>query len=388
MAARRWASGVIYLDHNATTPIAPEVLDAMRAYLERHFGNPSSAHAAGERSAAAVAAARADVARLLGGDPGAVVFTASGSEADNLAIAGVALAHLGERDHIVTSAVEHPAVLATCRYLRRRLGFRLTEVPVDADGMVDPDDVRRAIEPRTALVSIMHANNEVGTVQPIAEIAALAHELGVLVHTDAAQSVGKLPVDVGALGVDLLTLTGHKFYGPKGIGALYVRPGTRLDPLIHGGGQEHGLRAGTENVPYIAGLGAAATLAGNRLRRGDHLRMRRLRDRLHARLQGAVPALELNGHSRDRLPNTLNVSFPGVEGAHLLARSPTIAASTGSACHSGQTDPSGVLTAMGLDAARARGAVRLSLGYDTTAAEIDAAADVLAAAAVLDTVPG
>jgi cysteine desulfurase len=234
----------------------------------------------------------------------------------------------------------------------------------------------------------MHANNEVGTLQPIAEIAALAHELGVLVHTDAAQSVGKLPVDVGALGVDLLTLTGHKLYGPKGIGALYVRPGTRLDPLIHGGGQEHGLRAGTENVPYIAGLGAAATLAGNRLRRGDHLRMRRLRDRLHARLQAAIPGLELNGHMRDRLPNTLNVSFPGIDGARLLARSPTIAASTGYACHSGQTDPSGVLTAMGLEATRARGAVRLSLGYDTTAAEIDAAAAALAAAAVLDTVPG
>jgi cysteine desulfurase len=388
MATRRWTGGVIYLDHNATTPIAPEVLDAMRPYLERHFGNPSSAHAVGERAAAAVTAARADVARLLGGDPGAVVFTASGSEADNLAIAGVALAHLGERDHIVTSAVEHPAVLATCRYLRRRLGLRLTLVPVDADGMIDADDVRRAIEPRTALVSIMHANNEVGTLQPIAEIAALAHELGVLVHTDAAQSVGKLPVDVGALGVDLLTLTGHKFYGPKGIGALYVRPGTRLDPLIHGGGQEHGLRAGTENVPYIAGLGAAATLAGNRLRRGDHLRMRRLRDRLHARLQAAIPGLELNGHMRDRLPNTLNVSFPGIDGARLLARSPMIAASTGSACHSGQTDPSGVLTAMGLGATRARGAVRLSLGYDTTAAEIDAAAAALAAAAVLDTVPG
>jgi cysteine desulfurase len=315
------------------------------------------------------------------------VFTASGSEADNLAIKGVALAHLGERDHIVTSAVEHPAVLATCRYLQRRLGFRLTIVPVDAYGRVDPDDVRRAIEPGTALVSVMHANNEVGTLQPIAEIAAAAHEHGVLVHTDAAQSVGKLSLDVDALGVDLLTLTGHKFYAPKGIGALYVRPGTRLEPLIHGGGHEHGLRAGTENVPYIAGLGAAATLAGTRLRDDRHLQVRQLRDRLHAALQAAVPDLALNGHPRDRLPNTLNVSFPGCDGESLLARTPSIAAATGSACHSGRTEPSAVLTAMGLDAERALGAVRLTLGYATTAADVDAAASALAAAATVDEVP-
>ena len=379
----------IYLDHNATTPITTEVLNAMRPYLEHAFGNPSSAHRDGAVAHAAVERARAEVAALLGGEPGGVVFTASGSEADNLAITGAALARLGERDHIVTSAVEHPAVLATCRYLQRRLGFRLTIVPVDAYGVVDPNDVRRAIEPGTALVSVMHANNEIGTVQPIAEIAAVAHERGVLVHTDAAQSVGKLPLDVEALGVDLLTVAGHKLYAPKGIGALYVRPGTRLDPLIHGGGHEHGLRAGTENVPYIAGLGAAATLAGNRLRRGEQLQMQRLRDRLHATLRSAVPGLELNGQPRDRLPNTLNVSFPGIDGARLLVRAPTIAASTGSACHAGHTAPSAVLIAMGLDANRARGAVRLSLGYDTTAAEIDAAAAALAAAAAVEEeVPG
>ena len=377
---------MIYLDHNATTPIAPAVLEAARPYLERHFGNPSSGHAHGVTAAAVVAQARGEVAVLLGGEPGGVVFTASGSEADNLAITGVARARLGERDHIVTSAVEHPAVLATCRYLQRRLGFRLTVVPVDSYGVVDPEDVRRAIEPGTVLVSIMHANNEVGTLQPIAEIAEIARERGVLVHTDAAQSVGKLPLDVEALGVDLLTVAGHKLYAPKGIGALYVRPGIRLDPMIHGAGHEHGLRAGTENVPYIAGLGAAATLAGDRLRSGAHAEVERLRDRLHAALRSAVPDLALNGHPRDRLPNTLNVSFPGLDGEELLAHTPAIAAATGSACHSGRTEPSAVLTAMGLDADRALGAVRLSLGYGTTAADVHAAAAALAAAAAVDEV--
>jgi len=377
-------SCAIYLDHNATTPIAPEVLAAMRPYLERHFANPSSAHADGATAAAAVERARGEVAALLGGEPDGVVFTASGSEADNLAITGVALARLGERDHIVTSAVEHPAVLATCRYLQRRLGFRLTIVPVDSYGVVDPDDVRRAIEPGTVLVSVMHANNEVGTLQPIAEIAAVARERGVLVHTDAAQSVGKLPLDVEALGVDLLTVAGHKLYAPKGTGALYVRAGTRLDSVIHGAGHEHGLRAGTENVPYIAGLGAAATLAGNQLRNGAHVQVQRLRDRLHAALRSAAPDLSLNGHPDQRLPNTLNVSFPGLDGERLLAHTPSIAAATGAACHSGRTEPSAVLTAIGLDAERALGAVRLSLGYGTTAAQIDAAATALVAAAAID----
>ena len=374
---------MIYLDHNATTPVAPEALAAMRPYLEHEFGNPSSGHAHGVTAAAAVARARGEVAALLGGEPAGVVFTASGSEADNLAITGVALARLGERDHIVTSAVEHPAVLATCRYLQRRLGLRVTVVPVDSYGVVDPDDVRRAIEPGTVLVSVMHANNEVGTLQPIAEIAAEARERGVLVHTDAAQSVGKLPLDVQALGVDLLTVAGHKLYAPKGIGALYVRPGTRLDSVIHGAGHEHGLRAGTENVAYIAGLGAAATLAGDRLRSGAHAEVERLRDRLHAALRSVVPDLALNGHRRDRLPNTLNVSFPGLDGEELLAHTPAIAAATGSACHSGRTDPSAVLTAMGLEPNRALGAVRLSLGYGTTAADVDTAAAALATAATV-----
>jgi cysteine desulfurase len=378
------SSTPVYLDHNATTPVAPQVLDAMRPYLEHDFGNPSSAHRSGTIAREAVERARREVATLLGTESESIVFTANGSEADNLAIKGVALAHLGKRDHVITSAIEHPAVLAACRYLELRFGYRVTIVPADGFGLVDPDDVRRAIEPGTALISIMHANNEVGTLQPISEIARVARERGITFHTDAAQSVGKVAIDVDGLGVDLLTVAGHKLYAPKGIGALYVRPGTRLDPVIHGAGHEHGLRAGTENVPYIAGLGAACALAARRLHQGADHEVRRLRDRLHAALRSAVPGLPLNGHPDRRLPNTLNVTFPGCDGESLLARTPSIAAATGSACHSGRTEPSGVLTAMGLDARRALGAVRLSLGYDHTAAQIDAAAAALAAAAAAD----
>src|SRR5919197_3352344 len=279
----------VYLDHNATTPIAPEVREAMRPYLEDRFGNPSSAHEHGTVARQAVDRARTEVAALIGCEPEAIVFTASGSEADNLAIKGVALAWLGQGDHIITSAVEHPAVLGACRYLQRRLGYRLTVLPVDGFGAVDPEDVRRAIEPGTVLISVMHANNEVGTLQPIAEIAGVAREHGIAFHTDAAQSVGKVPIDVDELAVDMLTLTGHKFYAPKGIGALYVRPRTRLDSLIHGAGHEHGLRAGTENVPYIAGLGAACRLGAQRLRAGASDEIRRVRDRLHEALRSAVP---------------------------------------------------------------------------------------------------
>jgi cysteine desulfurase len=373
------ADAVIYLDHNATTPIAPEVLDAMRPYLEDRFGNPSSAHRYGAVAHRAVEGARAQVAALLGCEPDSIVFTASGSEADNLAIKGVALGLLGEGDHIITSAIEHPAVLGACRYLKGRFGYRLTIPPVDGFGIVDPEDVRNAMEPTTVLVSVMHANNEVGTLEPIADIAGVARDYRIACHTDAAQSVGKVPVDVDELAVDLLTVTGHKLYAPKGIGALYVRPGTRLDSLIHGAGHERGLRAGTENVPYIVGLGAACALAAERLRSGAPEQVRRLRDRLHAVLRSATPSLALNGHPQKRLPNTLNVSFPDQDGESLLAGTPSVAAATGSACHSGRTEPSSVLTAMGLDAQRALGAVRLSLGYDTTAADVDTAATALLA---------
>jgi cysteine desulfurase len=373
------ADAPIYLDHNATTPIAPEVLDAMRPYLEDRFGNPSSAHRYGTVAHQAVERARAEVAALLGCEQDSIVFTASGSESDNLAIKGVALGLLGDGDHIITSAIEHPAVLGACRYLERRLGYRLTILPVDGLGTVDPEDVRRAIEPGTVVVSVMHANNEVGTLEPIADIARVAREHRIACHTDAAQSVGKVPVHVDELAVDLLTMTGHKLYAPKGIGALHVRPGTRLDSLIHGAGHEHGLRAGTENVPYIVGLGAACALAAERLQAGAPGRVRELRDRLHAALRSAVPGLALNGHAEQRLPNTLNVSFPDQDGESLLARTPSVAAATGSACHSGRTEPSAVLMAMGLDAQRALGAVRLSLGHDTTAVDVDTAATALLA---------
>src|SRR5688572_13762511 len=369
----------IYLDYNATTPIAPEVFEAMVPFLQEHFGNPSSSHAYGAAALEAVDRARSQVAGLIGCAPSEIVFTGAGSEANNLAIKGVAFARRGQGDHLITSAVEHPAVLATCQYLVERFGYRLTVVPVDGHGLVDPEDVARAIEPKTVLITIMHANNEVGTIQPIAEIAEVARRHGVAFHTDAAQSVGKIAARVDELGVDLLTIVGHKVYAPKGIGALYVRSGTVMDSLVHGAGHEGGRRAGTENVPYMVALGAACALAGERLAAGGAARILALRQLLHELLQSALPGLQLNGHpAPDRsLPNTLNVSFPGLDGEELLARTLRVAASTGSACHAGRTEPSGVLTAMGLDRERALGAVRLSLGYPTTSADVDAAAAAL-----------
>jgi cysteine desulfurase len=368
----------IYLDYNATTPIAPEVLAAMLPFLQEHFGNPSSSHAYGEAAHTAVDRARSQVASLIGCAPDEIVFTGAGSEANNLAIKGVAFARRAQGDHIITSAVEHPAVLETCRYLVDRFGYRLTVLPVDGHGLVNPDDVVRAIESGTVLITIMHANNEVGTLQPISEIASFARDHGVTFHTDAAQSVGKVDANVDALGVDLLTIVGHKVYAPKGIGALYVRNGTVLDSLVHGAGHEGGRRAGTENVPYMVALGAACELARDRLANGESARIRTLRDRLHKQLHDAIPGLALNGHQDRRLPNTLNVSFPGLDGEELLARTPGIAASTGSACHAGRTEPSGVLLAMGIDRDRALGAVRLSLGHSTSPNNIQLAAAALA----------
>mgnify|MGYP005850334667 CR=1 FL=1 len=370
----------IYLDYNATTPLDPAVVEAIGPYLapglEGRFGNPSSSHAYGQEVRAAVEEARSRVASLLGCTPLEVVFTGGGSEADNLALVGVAEAHRRRGNHIVTSQVEHPAVLNSCRYLQGR-GYAVTYLPVDREGRVDPEDVGRAITDRTILVSIMHANNETGTLQPVAEIAAIARRRGVLVHTDAAQSVGKVETRVDELGVDLLAVAGHKLYAPKGVGALYVRTGVALEPLIHGAGHEGGRRAGTENVPYVVGLGKACEVAETTM--GEYVpRMRSLRDRLHELLGQKVPGLALNGHHTERLPNTLNVSFPGVDGEELLAATPEVAASTGSACHAGRTEPSGVLTAMGLPRERALGAVRLSLGKFTTADEVERAAEALA----------
>ncbi len=369
----------IYLDFNATTPVAPEVAAAMRPWIEDHFGNPSSAHAYGLRARQAVAAARSQVAALIGAADDEVIFTGSATEANNLALLGVARAMPPGKRHLIVSAVEHPAVMQPALHLRQ-LGWEVTVVGVDATGRTAAADVATALRSDTALVSVMHANNEVGTIQPVAEIAALARANGSLMHTDAAQSAGKVSVDVGALGVDLLTLAGHKFYGPKGIGALYVRHGTSIQPILFGADQEHGLRPGTENVAHIVGLGEAAKLAAARLSATErHLAV--WRDELHRQLAAAVPGLRLNGHPKHRLPNTLHVSFPRVSGRELLAAvADTIAASVGSACHAEADAVSGVLAAMACDAAQARGAVRLSVGHPTNGADISRASQALAAA--------
>jgi cysteine desulfurase len=366
----------VYLDYNATTPLAAEVLEAMLPYLAQHYGNPSSSHTYGAEAAEAVRAARESIAGLLGAAADEIVFTGSATEANNLALLGVARAPVGQKRHLVVSAVEHPAVIEPALYLQSA-GWELSVIPVDAYGRIDPAAVAAALRPDTALVSIMHANNEVGTIQPVTEIAALTRARGILLHTDAAQSAGKIPVNVDALGVDLLTLAGHKFYAPKGVGVLYVRAGTPIAPIQFGAGQEHGLRPGTENVPQMVGLGAAARLARERLPAATE-KLRVLRDALHERLRAGVPGLRLNGHPSERLPTTLNVSFPGISGRELLARvAARVAASVGSACHSEADAVSGVLAAMGCDAARAAGAVRLSVGWTTTLEEIEAAAAAL-----------
>ena len=360
---------MIYLDYNATTPVAPEVFRAMQPFLEAEFGNPSCDYPLGVRARDAVHQARREVAALLGCEPEAVVFTSGATEANNTVLKGVA-AHHG-RGQIITCATEHPAVLAPCRYLQSR-GFGLTILPVDGTGRVDPDEVRRALTPDTILISVMHANNETGALQPLREIGALAREAGVAFHTDAAQSVGKIPVDVEELQVDFLTAAGHKFYAPKGVGALYVRGGAAFTPLFHGASQEGGRRAGTENVPYLVALGAACRLARERLP-GAAAHLQSLRNRLHELLKAGVPGLILNGPEAERLPNTLNVSFPGISGGELMAGLPELAASLGSACHAGQEAISPVLAAMGVPLGLARGAVRFSVGYPTTMAEVDQA---------------
>lgn len=365
----------IYLDYNATTPVAPEVAAAMRPWLEAEFGNPSSAHGFGRRAAQAVAQARGELAALLGSLPEEIVFTGGATEANNLALLGVARA-LPQKRHLVISAIEHPAVSQPASHLRES-GWAVTIVPVDGTGRVAAADVAAALRPDTALVSIMHANNEVGTIQPIDEISRITRQRGVLLHTDAAQSVGKVPVDVDNLGVDLLTVAGHKFYAGKGVGALYVRKETPIKPILFGSDQERGLRPGTENVPQLVGLGAAATLARQRLARAG-TELCAWRDALHALLAKSIPGLVLNGHPDYRLPNTLHVSFPGVSGRDLLtACESALSASVGSACHSHGDAASGVLAAMNCDAERARGAVRLSVGRDTTGDEIEIAAAAL-----------
>lgn len=369
----------IYLDYNATTPIDPLVLETMLPFLQSHFGNASSAHVYGRRAHEAIDQARGQLARLIGAASGEIIFTGCATEANNLAILGVARALHSTRRHLVTSAIEHPAVQQPVRRLEAD-GWAVTFVPVDASGRVDPDQVGRAIRDDTALVSIMHANNEIGTIQDIAAIARLARSRGALIHTDAAQTVGKITVDVDALGVDLLSIAGHKFYAPKGIGALYVRQGTPIAPALVGADHERGLRPGTENVASIVALGAAAQLARTRLPAAT-ARLQATRDALHDVLTAKVDDLVLNGHREHRLPNTLNVSFPGVDGRILLQRAELlVAASVGSACHADSEQVSGVLAALGIGFDRARGAVRLSTGWATSAAEVARAAEALAAA--------
>ena len=369
----------IYLDYNATTPLDPAVVAAMRPYLEQHFGNPSSSHAYGQAAKEAHEQARGQVASLLGCSPDEVIFTSGGSESDNQAIKGIAFARRERGNHIITSQIEHPAVLNTCRYLEMRHGFEVTYLPVDGDGLVNPAMLEGTITPKTILITLMHANNEVGTLEPIAEIGRIARRHGIAFHTDAAQSVGKVPVNVEELGVDLLTVAGHKLYAPKGVGALYIRRGTVLDQLIHGAGHEGGRRAGTENVPYAVALGTACALAGEQLAVQTE-RWLSLRERLLSGLEARVGPVKVNGHPERRLPNTLNICVPGVVGEEVLARTLGVAASTGSACHAGLTEPSPVLLAMGIEPALALGALRLSLGRWTTAEEIDMAVEQLSEA--------
>jgi cysteine desulfurase len=367
----------IYLDHNATTPVDPDVLAAMLPFFREAYGNPSSAYPLGRRARDAVEAARAEGASLIGPAPDEIVFVSGGTEASNMAIRGAAVARAGRRG-IVTTTIEHPATEECCRLLERG-GHPVRRIAPGADGRVAAEAVSAAIDDATALVTVIHAQNEIGTLQPLDAIAATARRLGVLVHADAAQSLGKVPVEVDALGVDLLTIAGHKLYAPKGIGALYVRRGVALTPLLAGAGQEHGRRPGTENVAFMVGLGTACRIAATRLDT-DAIRIGALAGQLLVELQRAVPDLVLVGHPDARLPNTLNVLFPGVSGRALLAVCPQVAASTGSACHADSEEPSAVLTALGIDRDAALGAVRLSLGRATTAADVGAAADHLAAA--------
>jgi len=368
------ADDPIYLDHNATTPVMPGVVDAMLPYLREHFGNPSSEHVYGTRARDAVARARQQVAALLGCEDDEVIFTSGGTEANNLAIRGVTEAR-GDRRHVVTTVIEHPATARPCAWLERH-EHAVTRIRVDEDGRARLEEARDAIDGNTALVTVMHSNNETGVLQPVAELTELAHASGTLLHTDAAQSLGKLPVRVRELGVDLLSIAGHKLYAPKGVGALYVKRGTPLVPFALGASHERGLRPGTENVASIVGLGAACEAVGRDLD-AMVVRMRALRDSLWDRLAAAVHGIALNGHRDLRLPNTLNVRFPRASGNAVLAGAPEVAASTGSACHEGHDSASSVILAMGIAPQDALGSVRLTIGRSTTDLEIARAAEAL-----------
>ncbi|MCL4514644.1 MAG: cysteine desulfurase NifS [Firmicutes bacterium] len=367
----------IYLDHAATTPVAPAVLEAMLPYFTEKFGNPSTLYFYGREAKQAIEDAREKVAAIIGARPQEIIFTGGGSESDNYAIKGAAFANEARGKHVITSAVEHHAVFDTCKFLESR-GFEVTYLPVDEDGLVSPDEVAKAIRPDTILITIMHANNEVGTIEPIAEIGRIAREKGVYFHTDAVQTAGALPINVDELKVDLLSMSAHKFYGPKGVGVLYVRRGTKLTPLIHGGGQERKRRAGTENVAEIVGLAKALELAQEGMTARNE-RLIRLRDRLMNGLLEKIPELKLNGHPTRRLPGNVNVSVLYIEGESMLLNLDFkgIAASSGSACTSGSLEPSHVLLAMGMPHEVAHGSLRLTLGNENTEEDVDYILEVL-----------
>jgi cysteine desulfurase NifS/selenium donor protein len=363
----------IYLDYNATTPLAPEVAEVMKPFLEEYFGNPSSAHWYGVQTRKAVEKARAQVAALLHANPDEIIFTSGGSESNNFAIKGIAHARKSIGNHIITSAIEHPAVVEVCEYLKSE-GFEITYLPVDEYGMVDPDDVEKAITPQTILITIMHANNEVGTIQPIKKIAEIAQKHEIVMHTDAAQSTGKIPVLVDEMNVDLLSIAGHKLYGPKGIGALYIKRGVKLEKIIHGADHEQNLRAGTENILCDVGLGKACEIAGQGLPR-NILHMKEMRDLLYRKFEESGLDFIMNGHPEKRLPNTLSLSFRHVEANTVLSELSRVAASAGAACHSDQIDVSAVLEAMDVPLEYAMGTIRFSTGRFTTKSEIEKAAD-------------
>ena len=367
----------IYLDNAATTAVSPEVLEAMLPYFTQCFGNPSSIHSTGRDARRVVDAARRQVAAAIGAQPQEIYFTAGGSESDNWAIKGTAFAKKSRGNHIITSAIEHHAVLHTCAWLEKQ-GFEVTYLPVDEFGRVRVEDVEKAITDKTILITIMAANNEIGTIQPIAEIGKLAHDKGILFHTDAVQAIGAMPIDVNAMHIDMLSMSGHKFHGPKGIGALYIRKGVKIDQYLHGGAQERGQRAGTENLAGIVGMGKAIEIATQHLEE-NAARLTVLRDKLIDGILAEIPDVRLNGHRTQRLPNNVNVSVRYVEGEALLLRLDLagIAGSSGSACTSGSLDPSHVLLAIGLPHEIAHGSLRLSLGTDTTEAEIDEVLDKL-----------
>jgi len=367
----------VYFDHAATTPVHPQVLEAMLPYLKEHYGNASSLHTPGQIAARAVEEARVKVAELINCDPREIIFTGSGTEADNFALKGIAEKLKSRGNHIITSAIEHHAIEMTCRYLEKR-GFQVTYLPVDREGLVHPEDLKKALREETILVSIMHANNEVGTIQPIKELAEIAHERGVLFHTDAVQTAGSIPVDVRELGVDLLSLSAHKFYGPKGVGALFLRKGVAIEPLIHGGGQERNLRAGTTNVPSIVGLGKAAELAKKELQQRMEHNLK-LRERLIKGLEEKLSDYILTGHRTLRLPGNVSICVQYIEGESmlLLLNAEGFACSSGSACTSGSLEPSHVLIAMGIDPQLAQGSLRITLGRENTEEDVDRFLEVL-----------